>query len=290
MKRKSKGGIIFDVVLTCFMLVLVFVTIYPLWYVLVASFSSAEAVTTGKVIFWVKDFCTDAYAQAFRTKNLITAYENTIFYSVVGTFLSISMTCLGGYVTSKKRLAGRNIFITIIMITMWFSAGTMPTYLNIRNLGLMNTRTGILLLGAVSAFYLILMRTFFEGVPDAMEESAKIDGASDFTIFLKIYLPLSGAAIVTIILYYFVDRWNGYFWSMILLKDESKIPLQVLLKKLVVEMNATYTESSSYDYTTTSRETMIFATIMVSTLPIVAIYPFIQRFFVKGVTVGAVKG
>ena len=176
------------------------------------------------------------------------------------------------------------------MFPMWFGAGMMPTYLNIRNLHLLNTRTGIILMGLMTTWNLILMRSFFDSIPVEMDESAKLDGANEFILFKDIYLPLSGAAIATISLYYFVTRWNSYFWAMILLTDEKKIPLQVVLKKLIVEMNVNFSEATNIDYTVTSRETSIFATIMISVIPMLVIYPFIQKYFVKGIMIGAVKG
>ncbi|HIU48590.1 MAG TPA: carbohydrate ABC transporter permease [Candidatus Avimonoglobus intestinipullorum] len=288
--KRSFGERCFDAINIIIMLLVVFVTLYPLWYVLVASLSSGTAVTNGEVVWWIKDFELEAYRRLFADSSIWIAYANTIFYSVVGTALSLVLTSLGAYVLSKKRLRGRKLITGLILLSMWFAPGTMPTYISFRNLGLLDTRVGILLLGAVQTFYVILMRSYFESIPDSMEEAAKIDGASDFKVFLNVYLPLSVASIITVGLYYFVQRWNSYFWAMILLKDPNKIPLQVLLKKYVVEMTANNSELANIDYTVTSRETTIFSTIVISTLPMIILYPFIQKFFVKGVMVGAVKG
>ena len=289
MIKRSFGERCFDAVNCLLMIFIVFIAVYPLWYVLVASFSSGTAVTNGEVIWWIRDFELGAYSRLFEDLGIWSAYGNTIFYSVVGTVVSIILTSCGAYVLSKKRLRGRKFFNGFILISMWFSPGTMPTYIGFRNLGLLDTRLGIILCGAVLTFYVVLMRTYFEAIPDSMEEAAKIDGASDFSIFAHVYMPLSTASILTVGLYYFVGRWNSYFWAMLLLKDANKIPLQVLLKKLVVEMTANNSELSTIDYTVTSRETTIFATIVVSTVPMIIIYPFIQKFFVKGVMIGAVK-
>lgn len=290
MKRTTTGEKIFTVLNHILMVILVFVTVYPIWYVAVASFSSGEAVTTGKIIFWVKDFTLDAYIQVFVTKNLLTSYMNTIYYAVVGTLLSMVLTTTAAFGLSRRDFPFKKQITLFFMFTMWFGAGMMPTYINIRNLGLLDTRLGIILMGAVSTWNLILMRSFFDSIPVEMDESAKLDGATDWALFTKIYLPLSTAAIATISLYYFVGSWNAYFWSMLILTDEKKIPLQVLLKKLVVEMNANFSESSNVDYTVTSRETTIFATIMISIVPMMILYPFIQKYFVKGIMIGAVKG
>lgn len=288
--KKSFGEKCFDIFNVVMMLLIIFITLYPLWYVLVASLSSGTAVTNGEVVWWIKDFEFEAYARLFRDNSIWIAYGNTIFYSVVGTAFSVALTALGAYVLSKKRLRGRKFFNGFILMSMWFTAGQIPTYINMRNLNLLDSRLGIILFGGIATFYVILMRTYFESIPDSMEEAAKIDGASDFQIFTKVYLPLSVASIVTIALYYFVMRWSSYFWAMILIKDPNKIPLQVLLKKAIVEMSVNNSDLANIDYSVTSRETTIYATIIISTLPMLIIYPFIQKFFVKGVMVGAVKG
>ena len=288
--KKSISEKCFDTFNIILMIVIMFITLYPLWYVLVASFSSGIEVTNGNVVWWIKDFETEAYTRIFEDSSIWISYANTIFYSVVGTLLSVVLTSLGAYPLSKKRLRGKKFLTGFILLSMWFTPGTIPMYICLRNLNLLDSRMGILMLGAAQTFYVILMRTYFESIPDSMEEAAKIDGASDFQVFLNIYMPLSVASIVTIALYYFVIRWNSYFWAMIILKDPNKIPLQVLLKKFVVEMTANNSELSKIDYTVTSRETTIFATIVISTIPMIVLYPFIQRFFVKGVMIGAVKG
>ena len=290
MNRMTMGEKIFNVVNHIFMVLLVILTIYPVYYVLIASLSSGSAVSMGKVIFWIKDFTFEAYRQIFRTKNLLTSYGNTIFYAVFGTLASMICTTMAAFTLSIRDLPFKKSLTLLFVFTMWFGAGMMPTYINIRNLHLLDTRTGIILHGLVLTWYLILMRSFFESIPSEMSESAKIDGANEFLLFKDIYLPLSGAAIATIGLYYFVMRWNSYFWAMILLTDEKKIPLQVVLKKLIVDMNVNFSEATNIDYSVTSRETSIFATIMISVIPMLVIYPFIQKYFVKGIMIGAVKG
>ena len=290
MNRMTIGEKIFTVFNYIFMVLLAFVAIYPVYYVLIASLSSGNAVSMGKVIFTIKDFTFEAYRQIFRTKNLLTSYGNTIFYSVFGTLASMVFTTMAAFALSVRDLPFKKSLSLLFIFTMWFGPGMMPTYLNIRNLHLLDTRTGIILHGLVMTWYLILMRSFFDSIPNEMNESAKIDGANEFILFKDIYLPLSGAAIATIGLYYFVQRWNSYFWAMILLTDEKKIPLQVVLKKLIVDMNVNFSEATNIDYTVTSRETSIFATIMISVIPMLVIYPFIQKYFVKGIMIGAVKG
>ena len=290
MKRRTKGENVFAICNYIFMVFLAFTMVYPIWYVLIASFSSGAAVNSGRVFFLIKDFTLEAYRQILATKNLLNSYLNTVFYSVAGTALSMALTTTAAFGLSRKNFPFKKQITLLFMFTMWFSAGMMPTYLNIRNLGLLDTRVGILLMGAVSTWNLMLMRSFFDSIPVEMDESAKLDGANDTQIFKNIYLPLSTAALMTIALYYFVGRWNAYFWSMLILSDEKKIPLQVVLKKLIVEMNTNFSESANIDYTVTSRETFVFATIMISVIPMMILYPFIQKYFVKGIMIGAVKG
>jgi len=288
--RKSVGEKLFGVANTILMLLLCVITIYPLWYVIIASFSDPLAVSTGAVTLLPKGFEPASFKKVLGMANLWTAYGNTVFYSVVGTAISMVLTVLGAYPLSKKRLKGRRLLTLFVLITLWFHAGMMPTFLNFQSLHLYNTRLGILLCGALDTFLVVLMRTFFENVPDSMEESAKIDGASDLRILTHIYLPLSLPALATLTMYYFVGRWNSYFWSMLLLKDQSKIPLQVLLKKLIVQVSYNVNEAVDMSASVMTEQTVVYATIVVAVIPMLLLYPFIQKFFVKGIMVGAIKG
>ncbi len=292
MTKRKPSEVLFDTCNLILMVLVILVSIYPLWYVTAASFSSASAVSSGKVILLPVDFTLDAFKQMWTYDNFAIwrSYGNTVFYSVGGTALSMLLTLLGAYPLSKKYLKGKKILTWIILLSLWLGPGMMPTYINFRNLHLINSRMGIFLIGAISTFNVVLMRTFFESIPDSLEESAKLDGASDFRILREIFIPLSVPAIMTISLYYFVGRWNSFFWAMLLLKDKAKIPLQVVLKKLVVEMSASNSQTNSIDYTTTSRETMVYATMVIAVMPMIILYPFIQKYFVKGIMIGAIKG
>lgn len=291
MKIKStKGERLFDIVNFVIMAAAVIVCIYPLWYVLVASFSDGNLVSQGKVTLWVKGFNMDAYKKALDTPYIGSAYANTVFYSFVGVAMSMVFTAIGAYPLSKKRLHGRKILTIFITFTMWFNAGLMPTFITYRTYGLLDTRMGVLMSGLISTFYVMIMRNAFEAVPEALEESMKLDGASDFKVFWHIYLPLSVPTLMTLTLYYFVQRWNTYFWPMIILQTEELVPLQVILKKLVVEMSGLYENLTESDVTKISKENMVYATMTLAVVPMLVLYPFIQRFFVKGITVGAVKG
>ncbi|MDG0810418.1 carbohydrate ABC transporter permease [Cohnella rhizosphaerae] len=228
---QTRGEKVFNVINVSFMLLLMVIMLYPLYYVVIAAFSDPLAVSTGEVTILPKGFAMDSFHRVATMDRIWTAYGNTVFYSVIGTVISLTLTVLGAYPLSKRKLPGRKLITFFVLVTLWFNAGIMPTYLNFQQLGLLDTRLGILLCFAIDTFLVILMRTFFENVPDSMEESAKMDGANDWTILSRIYLPLSGPAIATITMYYFVGRWNAFFWSMMLLKDQDKVPLQVLLKK-----------------------------------------------------------
>lgn len=290
MKIKTKGDKVFDFILYIVMAIVVIIAVYPIWYITVASFSSNNAVTMGKVTVWIEEFTLESYKHVVSQKNLWVAYANTLFYSFFGTAVNMIMTILTGYALSKKWLPGRRFIMLFFLLSMWFGPGMMATYINYRELGMVNNRWGMLIIGAISTYYTILMRSFFESIPEALEESARIDGANDFRILVQIYLPLSTAALMTISLYYFVGHWNAYFWSMILLQDDSKLPLQVLLKKLVVQMTGNSSETANMDFTVMSRETVVYATMVIAVLPMLIVYPFVQKFFVKGVMIGAVKG
>lgn len=287
---KRFGSKIADFIIYAVVGLIAIICIYPFIYVLSASISSSDAVLRGDVVLFPKDITFEAYKRVLEEPGIWIAYGNTIFYTVVGTLFSMFVTICGAYPLSKKRLKGRSFFAFFIAFTMWFNAGIIPTYLNLKELGLLDTRTAIIVGFAVSTFLVFIMRSFFQSVPDSLEESAKVDGANDLQILWKIFLPLSKPALITVGLFYAVSRWNGYFWSMIVLTDDSKIPLQVLLKKLVVDMSVKEQMANSLDTTSQfSAETVIYATIIVSIIPIILVYPYLQKYFVKGTMIGGIK-
>lgn len=287
---ESREEKIFRVVNYMLLGIIAMAALYPFVYVLSASISMPYNVTTGKVLLFPKGFNLGAYKEVLGNPDIWMAYGNTIFYTVVGTFVCMFFTICGAYALSKKRLRGRKLITIFVTITMWFDAGMIPFYLNLRNLHLLNSRWGIIIAFACSAFNVILLRTNFEAIPDELEEAAAIDGANDFQI-LKLYLPLAKPALATVGLFYAIEKWNGYFWSMLVLTDKNKMPLQVLLKKMIVENDLQSEYAAALDFAATvSAETVTYATIIVSIVPILLVYPFIQKYFVKGMMVGAVKG
>lgn len=289
MIKRSFGEHVFDTINVILLILVAFVTLYPFWYVLVASVSSPDMVSSGRVVCWPIGFELASYVKVFNMEYIWTSYGNTIYIAVVGTAINLICTILTAYPFSKRRMHGRKFFTWMMLFTMWFGAGMMPAYLNLKNLGLLNNINTLIIMGAINSFYVVLMRTYFESISESLEESAKIDGASDWTVLFKIYLPLSVPSLMTIGLYYFVDRWNAFFWAMIIIRDEWKVPLQVILKKLIVQ---TQLDSENMDVSSSvvNQQTIIYATIMVATIPMICIYPFVQKFFVKGVMIGAVKG
>lgn len=287
MYQKTVGERIFEVCNILVMSLAMLLTLYPFYYVIIASVSDGSQIIQGNVIFWPKEPTLAAYKEVPFINYFWSAYGNSILITVFGALASLAVMSMGAYALSRARLKGRRVIGLLISFTLWFNAGMIPIYLNMDSLGLVDSRIGVIVGFLCNAFYIVIMRTYFEGLPVELEESAKLDGLSNFRIFLQIMLPLSKPMLATITLYCVVDRWNSYLWSMILLKDPNKVPLQVLLKKLIIE-NKILAEVSSGGSNTT--ETLIFAVIVVSIIPIIAAYPFAQKFFVKGLTVGAVKG
>lgn len=264
--------------------------LYPIVYVVSASFSSPDDVVSGNVVFFPRNMTLDAYEAVFRESSIWTGYANTLFYTIFGTLTSMVLTICGAYSLSKKRLKGRTIINLMITFTLVFHAGMIPFYLNMRSLDLLDSRFGIVIGFAISTFNVIILRTFFQSLPEELEEAARIDGASEWNILWRIALPLSKAAIATVTLFYAVSRWNGYFWSMVLLRTEDKLPLQVLLNRLVVQMKPSDAMMATTDTSYLAVETVIYATIVVAVLPMIVLYPFIQKYFVKGVMIGSLKG
>lgn len=288
---RTRGEKIFSVVNTVFLILIAFLCLYPFIYVLAVSLSDAKNVNMGNVWFLPKGFNLSAYNQIIHREGIWTSLMNSFFYMIVGTAFSMAVTVLGAYALSKKRLIGGRVLNLIVVFTMWFNAGMVPMYLNFKEMGLLDNRWAIIFGFAVNTYNFIILRTYFRNVPEALEEAAKIDGATDFSILIKVYLPLALPSLATIGLFYAVEKWNSYFWPMIILQSDSKIPLQVVLKKMVVDMSSRL-DSLEYgrDMQGTSEDGYIYSTMIFAMLPMIILYPFVQKFFVKGVMIGSVKG
>ena len=287
--KRSRGEEIFNVFNITFLTLLMIVCLYPFWYVVCASFSRSTLLMshTG-ALFKPMGFSLAAYKNVFENDSIWIGYGNTIFYVVVGTVLNIIMTVLGAYFLSRKNVPGQSIILMMIMFTMYFSGGMIPGFLNIQSLGLYDNRLALILPGSISNFNLIIMRTGMAAIDASMEESARLDGANHFTILFKIMLPLTKATVAVLVLYYGVAHWNSWFNAMIYLEDKMKEPLQLVLRQILIINDMS--DMGVGEDTEMISETIKHATIIVSTVPILALYPFLQKYFVKGMMVGAVKG
>jgi len=282
-----------DVMLILFIGVICFVMLYPFVFTLSASISAPDAVTRNQVTFLPKGPVNlEAYMVISKDPRIWRGYANTLFYTLVGTMLNLALSILAAYPMSRSGFQGYRFINIFVSLTMFISATGMmiPLFLVVKGLKMLDTRLAILIVFAAFPYYIILLRSFFQQIPEQLFEAAKLDGASEWYILMKIVLPLSGAALATIGLYYGINRWNGYFWAMIFLKSPEKYPLQVILRQLIVLAQMGEELDATMDRSNTTAESIKYATIVIATLPMAVIYPFIQKYFVKGVTLGSLKG
>lgn len=277
------------------LLVLALLTViffYPLWHCLMASFSDPTSLIGYKgLISLPMGFSLEGYKTVLQNKNILTGYMNTLFYLVVGTAINMVLTILGAYVLSRRRMMLKGPLTLLIVFTMYMDFGLIPAFLNVRDLGLYDSRWAILLPVAINTYNLIVMRTAFVSVPAALEESAMIDGANDFTILFKIILPLSKATLAVVVLFYVVEHWNSWFSASIYLRDRERFPLQLFLREILISSSASTAagEASSVDGVMYLEELIKYCSIVISTLPILCVYPFVQKYFISGVMLGSVK-
>ncbi len=287
--KESFGSRLFDVINVIIMLTLVILVIIPLLHVVSASFSNpSDYVRHEGLLLKPANFSLEAYKAVARNKNILTGYMNTIFIVVVGTSLSLFLSVMAAYCLSRKDVMWRDVIMMFIVFSMYFNGGMIPFYLVVKAVGLNNSIWSLIIPSAISTYNLIIMRTAMASVPDSLEESARLDGANDWTILWRIMVPLVKPTIAVICLYYAVSNWNAWFNAMLFMRDKSQYPLQLILREILIQ-NDTAEMSAGIDDVMIS-ETIQFATIVVATLPILCVYPFIQRYFVKGVMIGAVKG
>ncbi|KKI89479.1 sugar ABC transporter permease [Bacillus sp. SA1-12] len=289
--KRSIGERIFDYGNTIFLTILSIVTLYPLVYVLFASLSDPAYVAQLRGIMLApKGFTLDAYKMVFTNPMISTAYLNTLFYVIVGTTVNIFLTSLGAYALSRKNVMWKNVIMFLIVFTMFFEGGIIPLYLLVNEIGMLDSRWALILPTAVSAFNLIIMRTAFQAIPESLEESARIDGANDFTILFKIVLPLSMPVVAVMLLFYGVYHWNSWFHAMIFIQDRELFPLQLILREILIANDTSnmMTGVGSADAMPIG-ETIKYATIIIATVPILLLYPFLQKYFVKGVMIGGIK-
>ncbi|GHV44465.1 sugar ABC transporter permease [Clostridia bacterium] len=299
MKKHSIGDIVFTTVNTLILTLLTIMCVYPMLYVAFASFSNPSAFSVHQGLLWKPlGFTIEGYRLVFENPSILSGYANTVFYVVAGTLINLFFTCLGAFGFSRKNLLlGWPLFM-LVLFTMYFGGGLIPSYLNIKNLGMLNTRWSLLIPGAVSTYNMVVMRTAFMSIPASLEESAKIDGANEFVVLTRIILPLSKATLAVIALYYAVGHWNSWFSAMIYLRNRNLYPLQTILREILMtdDLQSMSNVSSVVEgdtggvFTYQARQLVKYCTIIVATLPVLCVYPFAQKYFVRGVMIGAVKG
>lgn len=289
---RSRTDALFDTGVYAIMIAFSAIFLYPVLYAISCSFSGAEALLHQEVWLWPVDVTLKSYQMVFEHKYVLSSYGNTILYTVLGTTYSVLLTILGAYPLSRSYLPFRDFFMLIIAFTMLFGGGLIPTFLVVRDLKLVNTLWALVLPCAVTPFNLILLRTNMQGIPDAIEESAKIDGANDWIILVRIILPMCMAAVMTVFLLYFVGKWNDWFSALIYLNDREKYPLQLILRDILASNDDKTLNQQMLREAKNSVSSLGFkcAIMVIAMAPLLVVYPFIQRYFVKGVMVGAVKG
>lgn len=283
----------FDVIVGILAAIVILIVLVPLVFVAAASFSDPDRVIRGEVLFWPKGVTLKAYTMVFENKDIWRGFANTIFYTAAGTFISVIMTILAAYPLSRKNLRGRNFIMMAILFTMYFSGGMVPTYLLVRDLGMYNTIWALLIPNALSTYNLIVAKTFFENsIPEELYESARLDGCGNIPMLIKIVLPLSKAIMAVLVLYYAVAIWNAYFDALIYIKDSSMHPLQIVLRNILLlgQTEQMGTNDVGMAEKIKMAEAIKYSVIVVSSIPMLALYPFVQKYFVKGVMIGAVKG
>lgn len=293
MQKKTISRIIFEVCNTAFMVLMMFVMLYPLIYVVNASFSDSNALMRhGSEALWLPIEPTlNAYRMAFSNRLILSGYVNTIFIVTVGTSVNMLMSAMCAYTLSNRRLMLRRLLMKLIMFTMFFGGGLVPSYILVRNLGLLNSIWALIIPGAINTYNMIILRTGFEAVPESLKESALIDGAGHMRIMFQIVFPLARATIAVICLYYAVEHWNAWFAASIYLqKDSAKWPLQLVLRQILMMNDINAGTAVSMDQQNNVAESIKYAVIVIATLPILCVYPYVQKYFTKGVMIGAVKG
>ena len=278
-----------------FLTLMLLIVLYPLIYIVSCSFSSGNALVSGKVKFLPVEPTLQSYKAVFEYSAIWVGYKNSIIYTVLGTLLSVALTLLAAYPLSREDLRGGKVFMALFLFTMMFSGGLIPTYLLVKNLGLVNTMWAVILPGSVSAYNVIVARTFFrQNIPQELLEAAKVDGCYDFRFFMSIVIPLYMPIVAVLALWVAVGLWNSYFNPMIYLNSENRYTLQLILRRIIL-MSQVNLSSSNIDPARIAEnqylsEMLKYATIIISSLPLMLIYPFVQKYFVKGVMIGSVKG
>jgi putative aldouronate transport system permease protein len=294
-QKRKFGEWVFDIANHGFLIFLCVIMLYPLYYVFVASVSDGHLFMGHTGLLWRPlGLSVAAYKMVFRNPMVIRGFGNSVYLVVVGTSVNLLMTSFAAYVLSRKNVYWKNFLMKMAVFTMFFQGGLVPLFLQVKSLGLLDTYWSVIFTFAISTYNMIIMRTYFLTIPDSLEESAKMDGANDFLVLFRIILPVAKPVVATMVLFYGVSRWNGYFYVMIFLRNRMKYPISLILREILVANSAeTMMDAGSVgDIGDTERiaDTIKFATTVVATVPILFIYPFLQKYFVKGVMIGSVKG
>ena len=293
--KEPRGDRIFGAVVFVIVTLLMLIVLYPLVYVLSCSVSSPTAVGAGEVVLLPKGFTLMGYRRVFQEPDILLGYKNTLFYTIIGTAINLFVTVPAGYMLSKKEVPGRYLFMFLFMFTMYFSGGMIPSFLLVKSLHLYDTRAVLVILGAFSTYNCIICRTFFAALPHELEEAAAIDGCSTVRTFIQIVLPLSQALLGVMVLYFAVGHWNSYFNAMIYVNNEKYKPLQLILRRILIleQASSNMMEGGGDEYAAEQfklKELIKYAVIVVSSLPVLVLYPFLQKYFVQGVMIGSIKG
>lgn len=291
--RRSRADKAFDIINYILLTLAFLIVAYPLYFVIIASISDPIAIYEGKVILLPVRPTLEGYERIFSYSSLFTGYKNTLIYTTVGTTINVILTITAAYALSRKELVGRNAIMMGVMITMIFSGGQIPNYLLVRNLGIYNTLWALILPGAVSSYNLIVARTFFQqNIPDELREAAELDGCTDAGFFFRVVLPLSGSIIAVMVLFYAVGHWNSYYNALIYLSSQAKYPLQLVLRNILIvnTMDDMVNDVATQAAQQRMGDLIKYGMIIVSSLPLMILYPFLQRYFVQGVMIGAIKG
>jgi multiple sugar transport system permease protein/putative aldouronate transport system permease protein len=292
--RTSSRDRTFELVNNALLAVALITVGYPLIYIVSASFSSTQAVVGGRVWLWPVEFSLLGYQTIFEYRAVWNAYANTVFYTVFGTAINVVLTIMAAYPLSRRDLQGRNLFMFMITFTMIFSGGLIPTYLLVRGLGMLNTRWVMMIPNAIAAWNIIITRTYYQStIPDELHEAAQLDGCSDVRFLMSVVVPLSGAITAVNALFYAVAHWNAFFNAFIYLSKDELYPLQIILREVLIQNdfdNEAFTDVSDQETREGLRELLKFSLIIVASVPVLCIYPFVQKYFVRGVMIGSIKG
>ncbi|HOJ11575.1 MAG TPA: carbohydrate ABC transporter permease [Clostridiales bacterium] len=288
--KESKGEQLFNVFNVVLLMLLGIITLYPLYYVLIVSVSQSAAVSRGEVAIIPIGLNLNSYKLIIKDPNFLRSFFNTTKYTFVGTLVNLFMSAICAYPLSIRTFSGRKVFTAIIVFTMFFSGGLVPTYLVVKSLGMIDTIWAIALPTAISTWNMIIIRTSFQNIPDSLRESCYIDGANDIVIFLKIILPLSRPVLAVMTLFYATGHWNSFFPELIYLSKKSMFPLQLILRNMLISNQFSELYGDILQTSNVLPTTLNYAAIIVSTIPILLVYPFVQRYFVKGVMIGSLKG